>query len=154
MLDRCRTCNFVARLCRTSARLYRATKSQTLRLSSCTLRLIRVKAKFHYTGPTGPDRTRADPHGLWRRPARTQRSFSETRAAKKVREGPVRSGRARVVEFSQYQTKCADFVWSVRSGRVRVVEFSYKQTRLLHHFSRFTTLLHKHSSKMGKLYYI
>jgi len=50
-----------------------------------------VKAKFHYTDPTGP--------------ARTQRSF----AAKKVRAGPcgsgrVRSGpwRVRVVEFSYY----------------------------------------------------
>ena len=67
------------------------------------------KAKFHYTGPTGPDRTHANPHG----PART---LSETRtdpteflgdpAAKKsvrVRAGPVTpvgSGRARVVEFS------------------------------------------------------
>ena len=30
-----------------------------------------VKAKFHYTDPTGPDRTRTDPHGL----------FLETRAA-------------------------------------------------------------------------
>jgi len=40
-----------------------------------------VKAKFHYT----------DPHGLCRRPARTQQSFSETRAAKKsvrVQSGP------------------------------------------------------------------
>ena len=37
-----------------------------------------VKAKFHYTDPTGP--------------ARTQRSF----AAKKVRAGPCGSGRVRV----------------------------------------------------------
>ena len=44
-------------------------------------------AKFHYTGPHGPDRTRADPNG----PARTlsetrtdQRSYSEIR----VRSGP------------------------------------------------------------------
>ena len=59
-----------------------------------------VKAKFHYTGPTGPARTRTDPHGLCRRPARIQRSFSETRAAKKVPAGPVGSGRARVVQFS------------------------------------------------------
>jgi len=44
-----------------------------------------VKAKFHYTGPTGPAWT-------CRRPAQTQWSFSETRAAKKsvrVRSGPV-----------------------------------------------------------------
>jgi len=33
--------------------------------------------------------TRPDPRGLCRRPARTQRSFSETRAAKKVCAGPV-----------------------------------------------------------------
>jgi len=51
------------RFCRTSARLHRATKSlQTLRLSTCTLRLCRVIAKFHYTDPTrtrhGPDPTR------------------------------------------------------------------------------------------------
>jgi len=41
-LDRCHTCDFIARFCRTSARLYRATKSQTLRLSSCTQRLRRT----------------------------------------------------------------------------------------------------------------
>jgi len=50
-----------------------------------------VYAKFHYTGPTGPDRTRADPHGLCRRPARTNGvsmrsvSFGSVR----VRAGPV-----------------------------------------------------------------
>ena len=33
---------FYSAICRTSARLYRATKSQTLRLSSCTLRLCRI----------------------------------------------------------------------------------------------------------------
>ena len=57
-----------------------------------TLSVRRLKAKFHYTGPTGHDRTRADPH----RPART---LSETRTnpteflgdpgRKKVRAGPV-----------------------------------------------------------------
>jgi len=41
-LDRCHACDFIARFCRTSARLYRATNPQTLRLSSCTLRLCRV----------------------------------------------------------------------------------------------------------------
>jgi len=49
----------------------------------------RLKAKFHYTDPA---RTHTGPHGLCRRPARTQRSFSETRPAKKsvrVRSGPV-----------------------------------------------------------------
>ena len=62
--------------------------------------------------PTGPARTLSE--------TRTdQRSFSEIRAVR-VREGPRGSGRARVVEFSQYQTKSADFVWSgpVRSGPV------------------------------------
>ena len=45
-----------------------------------------LKAKFHYTDPTGP--------------ARTQRTF----AAKKVRAGPCGSGRVRVVEFSYNRT--------------------------------------------------
>jgi len=49
-------------------------------------------AKFHYTGPTGPDQTKSadfvgDP-GL--RPG----------SLEKVREGPRGSGRARVVEFT------------------------------------------------------
>ena len=44
-----------------------------------------VKAKFHYTDPTGP--------------ARTQRSFAAKKSVR-VRAGPVGSGRARVVEFS------------------------------------------------------
>jgi len=42
-------------------------------------------AKFHYTGPTGPDRTRTD--------------FFAAKL-RWVRAGPVASGRARVVEFS------------------------------------------------------
>ena len=51
-----------------------------------------MKAKFHYTGPTGPDQTKSadffgDP-GL--RPG----------SREKVRVGPVGSGLARVVEFS------------------------------------------------------
>ena len=61
----------------------------------------RVRAKFHYTDPTGP--------------ARTQRSF----AAKKVRAGPCGSGRVRVVEFSSSPTMCSDFV-RVGSGPCRV----------------------------------
>jgi len=52
----------------------------------------RVKAKFHYTGPTGPARSLSE--------TRTdQRSFSEIRVVR-GRAGPVRCGRARVVEFS------------------------------------------------------
>jgi len=55
-----------------------------------------IIAKFHYTGPTGPDQTKSadfvgDP-GL--RPG----------SREKVRAGPVGSGRARVVEFSLYCT--------------------------------------------------
>jgi len=70
-----------------------------------------VKAKFHYTDPTGPARTlsvtRTDPTEFLGDPGR-----------KKVRAGPFGSSRARVVEFSLSPTKCADFVWSgpVRSG--------------------------------------
>ena len=52
-----------------------------------------VIAKFHYTGPTGPawtlSETRTDPTEFLGDPGR-----------KKVRAGPVGSGRARVVEFS------------------------------------------------------
>jgi len=55
------------------------------------------KAKFHYTGPTGPARTLSE--------TRTgQRSLSEIRVVR-VRAGPVGSGRARVVECSLYATK-------------------------------------------------
>jgi len=44
-------------------------------------------------------RARPDPHGLCRRPARTQRSFSGRPGPQK---SPCGSGRARVVEFSYY----------------------------------------------------
>jgi len=60
-------------------------------LLTCDTRAAQFKAKFHYTGPTGPDRTRADPHGpngVSRRPG--------------PQKSPVGSGRARVVEFSLY----------------------------------------------------
>ena len=51
-----------------------------------------VKAKFHYTGPTGPDRTRTD---FFARPG------PQTRVSDKVRGlCLVGSGRARVVELS------------------------------------------------------
>jgi len=52
--------------------------------SELGLRASTLKAEFHYTGPTGPDRTLSET-------ARTQRSFAETRAANKsvrVRSGP------------------------------------------------------------------
>jgi len=69
-----------------------------------------VKAKFHYTGPTGHDRTRTDFAG--------DRHGPTEFLGDPGRSGPGGSGRARVEEFSQYQTKSADFVWSgpVRSG--------------------------------------
>jgi len=50
-----------------------------------------IIAKFHYTGPTGPARTRTDPTEFLGDPGR-----------KKVGAGPVGSGRARVVAFSYY----------------------------------------------------
>jgi len=40
--DRCHTCDFIARFCRANARLYCAIKSQTLWLSSCTLRIYHI----------------------------------------------------------------------------------------------------------------
>ena len=68
--------------------------------SWCTVGSCAVKAKFHYTGPTGPDRTRADPHGPARTNGVTRRSGS-ARVSDKVRGlCLVGSGRARVVEFS------------------------------------------------------
>ena len=89
-------------------------------------------AKFHYTGPTrarpdptGPSWTRTDPHGLCRRPARTQRSF----AAKKVRAGPCGSVRVRAGQLVSDNVRGLFLVVSgpVGSGRARVMEFSYKQ---------------------------
>jgi len=53
-----------------------------------------VKAKFHYTDPTGPAPTRTDPHGLCL----------------------VGSGRARVVEFSLYATATTRVHWSRASA--------------------------------------
>jgi len=56
-----------------------------------------VIAKFHYTGPTGPDPTRADQHGP-ERPKSPRNSVGLCGSrTKSVRVG---SGRARVVEFS------------------------------------------------------
>ena len=54
-------------------------------LSVCSRLPCSIIAKFHYTGPT---RTRTDPHGLCRRPARTQRSFAAKKSVR-VRAGPV-----------------------------------------------------------------
>jgi len=67
--------------------------------------LCRRQAKFHYTGLTGPDRTRADFFAArvseklrWIRAGLQQSPCGSIR----VRAGPVGSGRARVVEFSLY----------------------------------------------------
>ena len=64
---------------------------------------FRLKAKFHYTGPTGPARTRTDfvgdprgPNGVYRRPG--------------PQKSPCGSGRARVVEFSYNTARRA--VWN------------------------------------------
>ena len=65
--------------------------------------LMRIKAKFHYTGPTGPDRTRTDPHGLFCGPGLRETPLGPCGSPTKsvpVRAGPVGSGRARAVEFS------------------------------------------------------
>jgi len=64
--------------------------------------LDQLIAKFHYTGPTGPD---------WTGPDQTKtgyptKSAGSARVADKVRGlCPVGSGRARVVEFS-YNARC------------------------------------------------
>jgi len=95
--------------------------------------LATLKAKFHYTRA---DRTRADrhgpTHGLCRRPARTQQSFSETRAAKKsvrVRAGPVGTRRARdVVEFSYY---CNNFYFTTTHTRSSAWSSAHPTSTLL-----------------------
>ena len=61
----------------------------------------RVRAKFHYTDPTGPDRTRTDFFAAklrWVRAGLRQSPCGSVR----VRAGQVGSGRTRVVEFSYY----------------------------------------------------
>jgi len=79
----------------------RSVKAIAMSLDSVTANLA-LKARFHYTGPTGFARTRTDfvgdkhrPNGVSRRPA----------VRKKVRAGPCGSGRARVVEFSLNTTR-------------------------------------------------
>ena len=64
-----------------------------------------IIAKFHYTGPTGPDRTGPDPtrpdkvsfvgnrHGLFLRPGSPRNSVGSVRVSDEVRAGPVGSGR-------------------------------------------------------------
>ena len=58
-----------------------------------------VKAKFHYTGPTGPDRTHTDPHELFRETLAADPGLRQVRGL-----CLVGSGRVRVVEFSYNQS--------------------------------------------------
>jgi len=53
-----------------------------------------VKAKFHYTGPTGPARTRTDPHGLFRETRAVWVEFRHgpDRTFPRLRPGPYRRG--------------------------------------------------------------
>ena len=77
----------------------RRTAGRTLRAAPSTASLARRKqviAEFHYTGPTGPDRTRTD--------------FFAARVSEKLRwvcaglrQSPCGSARVRVVEFSLYK---------------------------------------------------
>jgi len=72
-----------------------------------------MKAKSHYTGPTGPARTRTT--------RISEKLRWSVRVSDKVRAGPRGSGRARLVEFSLSPTKFADFV---RSGPVGSVQWN------------------------------
>ena len=73
----------------------------------CVTRRHHVRNTLRLNSTT---RARPDPHGLCRRLARTN--------GVSRRSGSFGSGRARVVEFSQYQTKSADIVWSGPVGSV------------------------------------
>ena len=69
-----------------------------------------IIAKFHYTDPTGPARTRTDFFAAnlrWVRAGLRQSPCGSVR----VHEGPVGSGRARVMEFSYKQPACYSLGW-------------------------------------------
>jgi len=67
-----------------------------------------VKAKFHYTGQTRPDRTHAD---FFSRPG------PQTRVSEKVRGlCLVGSGRARVVEFSLHSSNLVCTMRAIADG--------------------------------------
>jgi len=51
-------------------------------------------------------------------------------------------------------TLSRDKVADAATVELHAATLSHKQTRLLHHFSRFTILLHKRSSRMTKLFHI
>ena len=80
-----------------------------------TVKCSTVVAKFHYTGPTGPARTRTD----FMRPGSPRNSVGSVRVSDKVRAGPRGSGRVRVEEFSLYRTRGSATAHNVRV-RVRV----------------------------------
>ena len=80
----------------------RRTAGRTLRAAPSTASLARRKqviAEFHYTCPTGPDRTLTD----FLRPAFPRNSVGSVRVSDNDRAGPCGSARVRVVEFSLYK---------------------------------------------------
>jgi len=90
-----------------------------------TVYIRRIIAKFHYTDPTGPDRTRTD--------------FFAARVSEKlrwVRAGPRGSGRVRVVEFSLYRVRRAATASSAAVTTQRSWAFSVAAPELS---SRFNT---------------
>jgi len=60
----------------------------------------------------------------------------------------------RAILSHECATLSRDKVTDAATFELHVATLSRKQTRLLHRFSRFKILLHKHSSKMAKLFYI
>jgi len=85
-------------------------------LSELGIRASTLKAEFHYTGPTGPDRTRPDFVGDRTDPT----EFRGDPGRKQVRAGPCGSGRARVVEFSYKDAGIAQA--SERCQSIRLAE--------------------------------
>ena len=97
-----------------------------------------VTAKFHYTGPTGPDRTRPDPTGrdptrrdptrrsrrnLSRRPARTQRTLPETRISDPgLRQSPL----APLIASSQHTL----FIFGHTRSSIHIIFFSNNRSFL------------------------
>ena len=92
MLRRRRCWALGGRRCRSISAARTALSSKPATRRGCG----RLKAKFHYTDPTGPDQTRTD---FFARPG------PQTRVSDKVRTlRSVGSGRVRVVEFSYNST--------------------------------------------------
>ena len=84
-------------------------------------------AKFHYTGPTGPDRTRTDFFA-----ARISEKLRWVRAG--LRQSPCGSGRVRVVEFTLYASvhvgrehacmRCGSVWLAVRDGMYLFIDLA------------------------------